>query len=165
MQEIKLSKRGKVNKGQVTQISDWRFDFLNQWKWRAMWSSHTKSYYAVRDDYSTGKKITILMHRLILNLPKGIDVDHKDGNTLNNQDDNLRPDPEKRNQQNARIRSDNTSGYKGVYWNKLANKWQAYVNFKGKRYNLGYFTIKENAKKARDNKALELHGEFSKLND
>jgi len=151
-----------LTQGQVTQVSDWRYDFLNQWKWYAHWDPDTKSFYAVRDDRSTGKRIHIRMHNLILGIPK--DGDHIDGNTLNNQDDNLRPDPEHRNQQNCKKYSNNTSGYKGVTWYKPLNKWKAQIGFQGKVYHIGYFNILEDAAHARDDKALELHGEFARLN-
>jgi hypothetical protein len=158
MKEIKLTQ------GQVALVDDEDYDWLNQWKWYAAWNKTTKSFYAVRTDYSTGKQKEIRMHRVILNAPKGIDCDHKDGNTLNNQKYNLRLDPEKRNNQNARMRSDNISGYRGIAWDKKYSKWSARINFQGKRYFLGYFDIAKDAAKKRNEEALKLHGEFAKLN-
>jgi len=151
-----------LTQNQVTLVSDWRYDFLNQWKWCAQWKESTKSYYAIRADYSSGKQKMIGMHNVILGILKG--GDHINGITLDNQDHNLRPDPEHRNVQNSKIRSDNTSGYKGVTWNKRKNKWEAQIMFKNKKYHVGYFDIVEDAARARDKKALELHGEFARLN-
>ena len=158
MREIKLTQ------GQVALVSDWRYDSLNQWKWHAVWKNN--GFYAARySETINGKEIKIYMHRLILNLfPGDVDGDHIDGNSLNNQDDNLRPDPERRNAQNYKTPYTNTSGYKGVTWYKSLNKWCARITFKNKTYHLGYFDILEDAARAYNIKALEFHGEFARLN-
>jgi hypothetical protein len=151
----------KLSQNQITQVTDERYDFLNQWKWSAQWCEGTNSFYAVRTNCSNKR---IRMHRVILNLPNSIDGDHIDGNTLNNQDDNLRSDPEHRNTQNQKLSCKNTSGYKGVTWDKQMSKWRSQIKYKGKLYFLGLFDILEDAARARDKKALELHGEFARLN-
>jgi len=123
-------------------------------------------FYAVRSKQINGKRYQIYMHRVILNLSynDNIEGDHHDCNTLNNQDDNLRLAPEKKNLCNRGKQSNNTSGYKGVTWDKKRCKWQAQIEYKNKHYFLGYFGIKEDAARAYNVKALELHGEFAKLN-
>ena len=151
-----------LNHGQVTQVSDWRYDSLIlMGRWYAVWNTHTKSYYAVR-----GRNPRIWMHRLILNLSygDGITGDHKNGITLDNQDDNLRPDTDKKNSCNRKLNSNSTSGYKGVSWDKRKKKWAAYIYFKKKLYWLGYFDIKEEAARAYNIAALKYHGEFARLN-
>jgi hypothetical protein len=149
-----------LTQGQVTQVSDERYTLLiSMGRWYAKWNSHTKSYYAARTD-SSGK--TVRMHNVILGIPKG--GEHIDCNTLNNQDDNLRPDLEGRNPQNRKIQGNNTSGYKGVYWNKIKRKWVSQIKFQYKNYHLGYFNIAEDAARAYNKAALELHGEFARLN-
>jgi hypothetical protein len=137
-----------LTKNQVTQVTDERYDFLNQWEWCAQWNKGTKSYYAVRGVWINKKVKMIYMHRLILDLPEGIKGDHKNGITLDNQDDNLRPDPENRNNQNQKLNSRNTSR----------------IKFQSKQHHIGYFDIKEDAVRAYNKKALELHGEFARLN-
>ena len=154
MKEIKLTQ------GQVALVSDEDYDFLNQLKWYAVWNHSTKTFYAVRSACDR----QIFMHRIILDAPKGIDGDHRNGNTLDNQRHNLRLDPDRRNTQNTKKYSTNTSGYKGVFWNKKANKWHAQVWYKCKIYYLGLFILKEDAARAYNKKALELHGEFARLN-
>jgi len=154
----------KLTQGQIALVDDIDYEWLNQWKWYAQWSEDTKSFYAVRGVRLKSGMKRIWMHRLILDAPKDINGDHKDGNTLNDQRYNLRLDPERRNNQNVGIRSHNTSGFKGVYWYKITSKWKAQIQFKDKKYHLGYFTLKEDAAHAYDKKALELHGEFAKLN-
>jgi hypothetical protein len=91
-------------------------------------------------------------------------VDHKDGNGLNNQKNNLRLCSYSQNSQNSKRPSHNTSGYKGACWSKGSNKWQAYIKLNGKCIHLGYFTCLLKAARAYDLKAKELFGNFARLN-
>lgn len=83
-----------------------------------------------------------LLHQFLLGF-KGID--HIDGNGLNNTRSNLRPATAKQNAQNKRTPSTNTSGCRGVSWNKNANKWAAHIKIMGAPRHLGYFTDKNQA--------------------
>ena len=85
----------KLSKGQVAKVDDKNFDWLNQWKWFAVWAKDTQSFYAMRaepyrDDFGVPRRRAVLMHRLIMDTPKGMVVDHIDHATLNNQESNLR---------------------------------------------------------------------------
>jgi len=154
-----------LTQNQLALVDNEDYDWLNQWKWYAQWNRGTESFYAARHSKQIkGKRTTIQMHRLILNLLDGVDGDHINGITLDNQRHNLRPDPEGRNTQNQKTPRNNTSGYKGVSWDKRARKWKTMVTFKNKKYYAGLFDIKEDAARAYNNKALELHGEFARLN-
>jgi len=106
-----------------------------------------------------GKRI--LMHRLILQAPKGMLVDHIDHNGLNNTRDNLRLATRSQNGYNARLSKGNTSGVKGVYWCNTYQKWAAHIHTPEKRYHVGYFTTLEEATEATRLRRLELHGKFS----
>ena len=87
-------------------------------------------------------------------------VDHIDNNKLNNYYLNLRWASNRENSGNVNISIKNTSGYKGVsFYNKL-NKWQCKVA----NQHVGYFKTKEEAARAYNTKALELFGEFAKMN-
>ena len=159
MREIPLTQ------GQVALVSEIDYDFLNQWKWYAQWDFKGQCFYAVRNSKMiNGKRTRIWMHRLILNAPNDIEVDHRNRNTLDNQRHNLRLDPEKRNQQNRGTQSINTSGYKGVSWHKEHKKWQVRITSQNKRYHLGYFDVKEDGVKRYNEEAIKLHGEFARLN-
>ena len=89
--------------------------------------------------------------------PGNIQVDHKDQNPLNNNGWNLRLDVDGNIQQaNQPMRRDNTSGVRGVSWDKRAGKWKAQASIKGKDTYLGYFTCKIEAARAVRDKWIEL---------
>lgn len=90
-------------------------------------------------------------------------VDHKDNNKSNNNISNLRFATNKENCQNASIGKRNTSGVKGVHWNKKYKKWQANIRIDGILIFLGYFQYIEDAKQARIKKANEVFGEFTNV--
>lgn len=107
----------------------------------------------------------VSMHRFILGLgPQHLAVDHVDGNGLNNRRTNLRLATGSLNQANSRKRSGTSSIYKGVYWHKAAGRWQGYINNRGQRRHLGLFDDEREAALAYDAAAVELWGDFARLN-
>src|SRR5260370_40767547 len=72
-----------LTKGKVALVDDEDFEWLNQWNWYA--SEDRNTFYAVRTDYSTGKRVRIYMHRFIIAGGKGQEIDHKNGNGRDNQ--------------------------------------------------------------------------------
>ena len=104
------------------------------------------------------------MHRVIMDAPKGMHVDHINGNGLDNRRENLRLCTNSQNHMNRKTHRDSSSKYKGVSWNKRNSKWQAYIGSGIKRKNLGYFASESDAAKAYDIKAKECFGEFARLN-
>jgi len=153
MREIFLSRvRGKF-KNFYALVDDDDYDFLNQFNW-----SYRRGYVAMRCRDS-GKWVT--MHRYMACLiDSKVWVDHKDGNGLNNQKENLRPCTPSQNQINKRPRG--TSKYLGV--NKLHGKWRAAIVVKGRQRHLGLFNNEIDAAKAYDAEAKIHHGEFARLN-
>lgn len=149
MREIELSQ------GKVALVDDEDFDYLNQFKWCVLTGNPKTMLYACR---RLDKHTLLLMHCEIMDY-KGID--HKDRNGLNNTRDNLRRASESQNRCNVLARS--VCGYKGV--TKYKNKWKARIQFEGLEHYLGLFETVEEAAKARDVKAEELHGEFAVLNN
>jgi hypothetical protein len=91
-------------------------------------------------------------------------VDHIDRNPLNNELSNLREVTKRENSLNSKTYRNNTSGFRGVYWHKGAQKWLAQIQSEGKLRHLGYFDCKKEAARAYDAAAKELHGEFAQLN-
>lgn len=64
------------------------------------------------------------------------------------------------NLKSKKIPKNNTSGIKGVSWHKQKSKWEAYIGFKGKQYNLGLYSNLEDAAEARKTAETKLHDEF-----
>jgi hypothetical protein len=115
-----------------------------------------------------GKRTTFQVARwLLLTFREGFgggDVDHIDRNRLNNDLDNLREVTKRENTLNSGIQSNNTSGFRGVCWRRDRQKWAARIGNEGKNLRLGLFNSKEEAARAYDKAARELHGEFAMLN-
>ena len=113
------------------------------------------------------KQKTVYFHREIMECPDGMVVDHIDGDKLNNSFSNLRVCTQKQNVRNRRVMSTNVHGYKGVFFdnrvNNLKNRWICNIRCDGKNYRKRFFTKIEAAKQY-DIWALELFGEFAKLN-
>lgn len=117
-------------------------------------------YYADSSHY--GRRV--LMHRLILGVQDGaVHVDHINHNGLDNRRCNLRVATQHQNQMNRRP-SGGRSPYKGVYWNRMAAKWNARLQINGKKLHLGYFTDEREAALAVDAAARFHLGEFAYLN-
>ena len=91
------------------------------------------------------------------------EIDHKDGNRLNNRWDNLREASHNENMWNMKRRRDNASGFKGVTWDKHRRKWTAHIKIDGRHIRLGLFRTPEAAHEAYKAKAIELFGEFARL--
>ncbi len=143
-------------------VDDADFDLVNQYNWYARKKGNT--FYAQANARKPDSTWTILqMHRLILNPPDSLQTDHKDSNGLNNQRYNLRACTHSQNQYN-RLLQGGSSKFKGVSWYKLTKKWEAYIRNNGKKQSLGHFTDETKAAKCYDEKALELFGEFARLN-
>ena len=123
-----------------------------------------RTVYAFRMDLlPSGKKRMVMMHRIIAGTPNGFDTDHRDGDGRNNRRSNLRTATKAQNQHNARTRADNTSGARGVSWNKGATKWEARIMLGGIRHSLGLFKTVEAAASAYARGSAELHGEFGRV--
>lgn len=104
-------------------------------------------------------RIIFLMHHGYL--PK--QIDHIDGNGLNNDIENLRAANHGQNQHNKGTQKNNTSGFKGVSWHKRDKKWQAFIKFDGKKRYLGSFDTPEAAHEAYKAAATKLHKEFARF--
>lgn len=107
------------------------------------------------------------LHRMIFlfhygYLTSGLEIDHIDGNPSNNRIENLREVTKSQNAQNAKIRSDNTSGVKGVYWNKERQKWCARLRVNGKNKSLGNYKTLEEAEAVIREAREKYHGEYAR---
>jgi hypothetical protein len=119
-----------------------------------------RSYY----DKEAGKKKEMFLHRFLANCQHGKQiVDHISGNTLDNRQENLRICTITENNRNCHKNKRNTSGYKGVHWNKEKRKWKAAIKVNRKLIFLGLFDDLEEAYEAYVAASKKYHGEFGRL--
>lgn len=148
--------------GLSTLVDDADYEPLAQHKWRAMRTK--RNVYAVR---AVGTRVTqhcVLMHRVILDAPEGFHVDHRDGNGLNNQRENIRVATHSQNLSSSRI-ARGESRFRGVSRNGESRKpWVARVRIEGRSVYLGRFSSEEEAARLYDQTVRELRGEFAVVN-
>lgn len=144
-------------------------DLDYEWASRLRWYAHVKKrkttiVYAVRK--SNQKMISMAgeIAKIAGIWVDGLEIDHIDGNRLNNQRYNLRVATGSQNQANQIHRKDTSSRYKGVSWSSKNNKWTAYIGYNKNKYNLGTYKSEEEAAKEYDLCAYELFGEYARLN-
>lgn len=138
-----------------TTVSDEDYSNLSKKKW-----------YIGTTGYPTDGKTCI--HNLILPKVKGREIEHRDGNKLNNQRENLRYATRSQNHANRRKLENTLSEFKGVGFRNdvFRNKpWRATIWKNYKQYRLGDFKTEDEAALAYNRKAFEFYGEFAKLND
>lgn len=112
-----------------------------------------------------GKKLC-MHHEVLGKSPPGMEIDHINGNGLDNRKENLRFCSHRQNLQAARKRKANASSkYKGVSWDNRRKRWQARIQgLDGTRHWLGRYVSELDAAKAYDKAALETFGEFAVVN-
>lgn len=151
---------GKLGKGKVVIIDDIDFEKIKKYLW--YWLPYKKHGYA----WAKVNKKTLLLHRFILNTPKKMVTDHKNGNGLDNRRENIRICTMSENLIYKGKLINNTTGYKGVYHEKRSkrNPWFVRLMVKGKLYCLGCYKTKTDAALAYNKAALKYHGKFAYLN-
>ena len=151
-----------IGKGLKAQVDEQDYEFLSRWKWKPQFSYN--SVYAVRSGMVNGKRKHFAMHRQIMGFPI-LDVDHKDGNGLNNRRSNLRTATDGQNQANQTIRKQaKTSRFKGVSKRDRDKAWRAAIQINGARIYLGSFFEESEAAKAYDQAARKAWGEYAFTN-
>lgn len=139
---------------------------VSEYSWHAVKPNNNKSWYAVRhvSDKEIAASKHILMHRQILGVDDpAIEIDHKDGNGLNNTKDNLRTCTKSQNCANRGLRSDNLSGFKGVSW--AYGKWRTRITVEQKIIHIGRYSDIIEAAEAYNIAAVKYFGEFANLNE
>ena len=146
---------GKNGLGKFTTID---VDTVGKVKGRD-WSLEGRGYAVC---YKDGRKF---MHYVILPRKKGLQIDHINGDKLDNRLQNLRYCTPQENSRNKKLRSDCKLGYKGVSYRKdRKSNYRAFIFVDGKRIYLGTHTTPKDAAIAYDNGAKKYFGEFASLN-
>lgn len=155
MKEIPLTQ------GLVALVDDEDYELVSQYEWYA--SKHRNTYYARRNvTLEDGTRITIRLHREIMNAKPGQQIDHIDGNGLNCQKYNMRFATTHQNNMNA-VMPVGVSGYRGVRL-EPSGRWLAQLSYKKQRIYGGTYDTPEEAARAYDTLAQQYHGEFAVLN-
>lgn len=153
-----------LTRGQVAIVDDEDFEQFGHLNWYASWCKETRSFYARRTQPrdANGKRKVSILHREILRLddPK-IKGDHKNHDTLDCRRENLRVATHSQNTSHRKgVDAHNTSGFRGVCWNKKLRKWASKIQKDGIDIFLGYFVNKMDAADAYAAANLHYFGEF-----
>jgi hypothetical protein len=159
-----------LSNGMYAIVSAAKYELVMRYRWYALYDPKLNGYYAGRRRKPSDPKGAerISMHVFLLTVPKGFVVDHKNKNTLDNRDENLRQATPEENGRNQKIRKCNTSGVTGVneYWRR--GVWLGYVvriTYGGKRFAVGYCKTIEEGAEIRRQAELKYYGEFSPQNN
>lgn len=130
---------------------------VRQYSWHAditPWGPYARA-------YTPARKVSL--HRFIMGTPKGVQIDHRNGDGLDCRKENLRPATQTQNNGNRKKGKRGTSSYKGVRLRSYG-RWQAKIKCNGVQRSLGHFSDEESAARAYDAAAVEVFGEFARLN-
>ena len=154
-------KKIRLTKGYTTLVDPADYIMLTQWNWCAHESSKGKVYAVRKEVNAAGHKYNVYMHRQLLGLKHGdkLKGDHRNTKaTLDNRRAKLRVATSKQNAYNQRMRSTNTTGFKGI--EKSCNGWKATIKVNGKKLYLGYRSTKKAAAELYSIAAIKYHGNF-----
>lgn len=128
--------------------------WLERDAWHAKYEPSNKSFYAVR----MCQRKVLKMHRVLLQTPVDMVGDHINRNPLDNRRCNLRLATRQQNNCNLNLRCDNTTGHRGISFDR--NRWLVQVQGNGKKVRKRCKTLKE-AIEVRNHAAKSLHGRFA----
>lgn len=114
--------------------------------------------------YSGWFETRVYAHRLVLAAVTGVEVDHINGDGLDNRRSNLRAATHALNLANQRPQQGRSSRFKGVSWNKQRRGWEAYIRVAGRQIHLGLFSDEGDAALAYDKAAIAAWGSFARPN-
>jgi hypothetical protein len=155
-----MTRKIELSNGLNALVDDDMYEYLSNWNWY-----FDRGYARRMSTKDEGKRRVIHMHRVILQPKKGLDIDHINGNRLDNRRINLRYATRSQNNMNRFARCvTSKSPYKGVCWRAHAKRWKAYIKINKTQIHIGYFTTAEKAAKAYNKAAIKYFGEFANLN-
>jgi hypothetical protein len=160
----------QLTKGYRSAVDDKTFHILSRVKWCAAIKTSNIVYGYRNSIPYKGSKQHLSLHRmayLVMTgklVPDGMEVDHIDGDGLNNQISNLRVCTHKQNLSNRKTHKNNTTGASGiwVYVGKRGTKYIPTIRIEGKQTYLGRFSTMREAKEVRAKAVLENYGEYAR---
>jgi hypothetical protein len=158
-------RRIPLSQGKYAIVDPDDYERIVKQKWYV--SKRGNTHYAIRGQWSPTlkKRLTIAMHREVIDVPDDLYVDHINHHGWDNRKANLRPATAADNARNARYPKINTtSKYRGVWYNRQTRKWRATIVVNRKRKQIGYFRDEIDAAKAYDKAAKKYYGQFAILN-
>jgi hypothetical protein len=153
-----------LTRGLCCLIDESDIDAIRQTCWTAKRTTGGWYAHGLLGRGTSGKWCYVAMHELLLRIDDGINVDHINGNGIDNRRCNLRPCSQQENCMNRIRRCDSSSQYKGVGWYPKYSKWFAKIQCGDAKEFLGYFASEVDAAVAYDSAARRLFGEFARLN-
>jgi len=149
---------GITNKGEKFTIDTEDYEKVKDYCWRIDKNGYVEAYRR-----NSGVNSIVKIHRIIMGVDGNANllIDHKDWDKTNNCKSNLRICTKSENNINIRRKSNNTSGYTGVHFDKRTKKYKAAISKNNKKYCLGTFSTIEEAVKARHEAELTMHKEWS----
>lgn len=169
MRELRLAQDGRIVPGaaQFALVDDDVYEWAVKSRWLVMvaGTEAARVYYAFRWP-RRGEMVDcdrVLLHREIMNAPRGVNVDHRNSDGLDDRRENLRLCSQSQNNMNRR-KLRGTSRYKGVSWSRANKKWQTHIKINRKSMALGHFADETDAARAYDAAAIRLFGDFARLN-
>ena len=151
-----------LTQGKFAIVDPEDFEELNKFKWFA--KKHHNTFYAVRAIRENGKSRTVIMHRVVLQVPDGKFVDHKNRDGLDNRKANLRPATPAENSWNRLVIHAKKRHSKYIGITRQGRKFRVKITHNGICENIGTFDNELDAAKAYDDAARKYHGEFAVLN-
>jgi hypothetical protein len=151
-----------LTQGKFSIVDDLDFDLLSKFKWHIDNAGYAKRW--VYQKTVNGKRLSMceLMHRAIMSAPIGMDIDHVNGNRLDNRRSNLRICSRPQNSMNRGSNKNNTTGYKCVW--PARGRFKTCVTVNKRRIYLGSFGTAAEAHAAYESAAKQQHGSFYKNN-
>lgn len=148
--------------GQAVLLDESDLPLVHGWRW---YIHNTKTNFYVRG-YPVGKRQNGLfyMHRILMGAQEGQEIDHRNGNGLDNRRSNLRFCTRTQNNANRHAVASRSSPFKGVHFESYTGKWRAEITKNGVRYRLGRFDSVNDAERAYRCKSQEIFGDFSSAN-
>ena len=151
-----------LTRGFVAIVDDDGFKKAGSFKWHTLTSSGgTKTYAARKIRRSDGTRTALLLHRFLMDAPDDMEVDHENLDGLDCRYSNMRLATHAENGRNRGKNRNNTSGFKGVSWDKEFSKWIATITVDGKRIYLGRFADKRVARDIYNEASIRLHTDFN----